>query len=166
MADIFSKAKRSEIMAAVRSTGALSTEANVVAIFRRQGLTGWRRQPPLVGKPDFSFPHRRVVLFVDGCFWHGCTKHLRMPSTNRAYWDKKIARNQERDRWVTRELRHLGWRVVRLWEHELQDDRVVMRRVTAALRVAVRSTGGAEDQPCNPRRAVAGRRRLRSSSQV
>jgi DNA mismatch endonuclease (patch repair protein) len=56
---------------------------------------------------------------VDGCFWHGCLKHCRMPSTNRKYWNQKIARNVQRDVAVNRELRRNGWTTIRFWEHEL-----------------------------------------------
>jgi DNA mismatch endonuclease (patch repair protein) len=135
MADMFSKTKRSQIMAAVRSTGNRVTEVTLANLLRRNGVRGWRRHLPLTGKPDFTFRAKRVVVFIDGCFWHGCRIHLRMPSSNRTYWFNKIARNQARDRVVTRELRRAGWRVLRLWEHELRDESRVLRRVTNALRV-------------------------------
>ena len=65
------------------------------------------------------FRKERAVLFVDGCFWHGCPKHSNMPANNRAFWLKKLTHNKERDRLVTRALRQSGWRVLRIWEHEL-----------------------------------------------
>lgn len=129
MTDVFSKKQRSRIMAAVRSTGNRDTEDILVTIFRRNGITGWRRHLPLIGKPDFTFRERGVVVFVDGCFWHGCSLHLRMPATNRGYWLKKIARNKARDKVVTRKLRSSGWLVLRLWEHELKDETRVLRLV-------------------------------------
>ena len=73
----------------------------------------------MVGKPDFVFARKRVVVFVDGCFWHGCPKCYRRPSSRCSYWDAKVAANKARDRRVTRTLRRMGWRVVRIWEHEL-----------------------------------------------
>jgi DNA mismatch endonuclease (patch repair protein) len=73
----------------------------------------------LLGKPDFVFPKSRLTVFVDGCFWHGCPKHGHTPRSNTAYWRKKIARNIERDQEVNRELKKRGWRVFRIWEHEL-----------------------------------------------
>lgn len=117
MADMFPKAKRSEIMAAVRSTNNKLTEIRLASIFRQHGIKGWRRHLPLLGKPDFAFPRQRVLIFVDGCFWHGCAKHLRMPQANRSYWEKKISRNIRDDR-MTLELRK-GWEVLRVWELEL-----------------------------------------------
>jgi len=72
-----------------------------------------------VGKPDFVFPDQRLAVFVDGCFWHGCPLHGTNPATNREFWSEKITRNRQRDREVNRALRALGWRILRIWEHEL-----------------------------------------------
>jgi DNA mismatch endonuclease (patch repair protein) len=135
MADTFNKAKRSQIMAAVRSTGNKATEIKLVEILRQHRITGWRRNQRLPGSPDFVFPELKVVVFVDGCFWHGCRKHLRMPTDNRAYWLRKIERNQTRDRATVHALRDAGWRVLRIWEHELKFAKSVVRRLTKALSV-------------------------------
>lgn len=96
------------------------------------GITGWRRDSKLQGKPDFVFPKPRIAVFVDGCFWHGCPKHGTKPKTNAAFWRKKIARNRERDREVGQALRQRGWRVLRIWEHELKNTN--KRRLLARLR--------------------------------
>ncbi|MBI3985892.1 MAG: hypothetical protein HY343_03155 [Lentisphaerae bacterium] len=72
-----------------------------------------------VGKPDFVFPRSKLAVFVDGCFWHGCPKHATQPATNRAFWKKKFTANKARDLVVVRTLRQAGWRVIRVWEHEL-----------------------------------------------
>jgi DNA mismatch endonuclease (patch repair protein) len=133
MADVFSKKKRSQVMAAVHSTGNKVTEANLAKLFRRNGIKGWRCHLFLAGKPDFTFRTQRVALFVDGCFWHGCPKHLRMPASNRGYWRAKIARNRVRDKAIMRELRKSGWRALRVWEHELRDCQRVLKRITSAL---------------------------------
>ena len=119
MADIWTKAKRSEVMARIRGRGNRSTEGRMAKLFRVHGFTGWRRQRQLPGRPDFVFPARRLAVFVDGCFWHGCPRHGTMPKGNRSFWRAKIARNRERDREVGAELRRLGWKVLRVWEHEL-----------------------------------------------
>ncbi len=119
MADIVSKHKRSEVMAAVRSHGNRGTELKFVALLRRHQITGWRRKQKLIGKPDFVFPLKGVAVFVDGCFWHGCPRCYRRPSSHRQYWDTKVLRNKQRDRFVTQGLRAAGWRVLRIWEHEL-----------------------------------------------
>lgn len=118
--DTFSRRKRSWIMAQVKSIGNKSTEKNLLALLRRQEITGWRRFYPLFGKPDFVFPKARVVVFVDGCFWHGHPGKCRMPVTNRPYWLKKINSNIKRDKRVTRTLQEKGWKVIRIWEDSIQ----------------------------------------------
>jgi len=127
--DTVSKSERSRIMAQVRSKGNKSTELRVLSIFRTHHLIGWRRNYPLYGKPDFVFPKSRLAIFVDGCFWHGCPKHCRVPSTNRDYWINKIEKNKKRDRKTTRALRKKGWQVIRIWEHEL-DDSLIRRKLS------------------------------------
>jgi DNA mismatch endonuclease, patch repair protein len=88
-------------------------------------------------RADIVFPRRKVVVFVDGCFWHGCTDHCRLPRRNRAYWIAKIERNKARDARVTRSLREGGWEIVRVWEHDSIEAAVA--RVEAALSGGVRT---------------------------
>lgn len=133
MADVFSKAKRSQVMAAIRSKGNKDTEVCLARILRVGGISGWRRHVALPGRPDFVFQKDRVAVFVDGCFWHGCPQHGRKPDSNKRYWNAKIARNKARDRAVTLALKSAGWRVVRIWEHGLKLRNSVTRRVAAAL---------------------------------
>ena len=128
MADVFTPEKRSKVMSLIRSRGNRDTEILLARIFRENAIKGWRRHHPLPGKPDFVFRTEKLAIFVDGCFWHGCPKHGRNPDSNPEYWVPKLARNRARDRAVTRELRRLGWTVVRFWEHDLRfADRVVAR---------------------------------------
>ena len=82
-------------------------------------------------KADVVFTRHRVAVFVDGCFWHGCPEHCRLPARNSDYWTAKIGRNRERDERVSGALRADGWQVVRIWEHE--DVVVALARVRAAL---------------------------------
>src|SRR5208283_3651906 len=93
-----------------------------IQLFRIAGITGWRRNYGLVGKPDFVFPKEKIAMFVDGCFCHGCTKHRRKPKSNQQYWTIKIDRNTRRDKSITKALREKGWAVVRIWEHELKGE--------------------------------------------
>ena len=150
MPDVFTKAKRSEVMSRIRGRGNKETELALVKLLRAHGITGWRRHQPLFGKPDFTFRRERVVIFVDGCFWHGCPIHsspakwLKKSSmadaspsskrqwSGRAFWAKKMAGNIARDRLVNRELRKAGWRVVRIWEHELRNPVGVIARIALA----------------------------------
>lgn len=121
-------------MAKVRSRGNKSTEVRAVKLFRGNGCTGWRRGFSLFGNPDFVFPKHRLAVFIDGCFWHGCTSHCRMPSSNANYWQRKIARNRKRDRLVCRTLEGRNWRVIRIWEHELRHPQRLLRRLARTLR--------------------------------
>lgn len=133
MADVFSKRKRSQVMAAIRSVGNKETEIVVAGILRQYRITGWRRHQELPGKPDFVFRKQRLVVFVDGCFWHACPEHGRNPDSNRDYWRAKLARNKMRDKLVTRDLRHKQWKVLRIWEHDLRNGRQVASRIRKAL---------------------------------
>lgn len=80
-----------------------------------------RPLPHLNCTADLVFPRALVAVFVDGCYWHGCPEHYRLPRTNPSYWGPKIARNQERDSRVTAELSSEGWAVLRFWEHDPAD---------------------------------------------
>jgi DNA mismatch endonuclease (patch repair protein) len=81
-------------------------------------------------KPDIVFTRKQVAVFIDGCFWHGCSEHGTQPKSNAAYWSAKIAGNQERDRRVTLALEEAGWTVVRRWEHDSADDSVAVIAAT------------------------------------
>jgi DNA mismatch endonuclease (patch repair protein) len=107
-------------MSRIRSRGNKDTELELVKKFRSHGITGWRRHQPVFGKPDFVFRQHRLAVFVDGCFWHGCPQHATKPGNNASFWRKKFAANKARDLLVNRTLRKVGWRVVRIWEHELE----------------------------------------------
>jgi len=107
-------------MSLIRSHGNKATELELAKIFRANRITGWQRNQPVFGKPDFVFRKQRVAVFVDGCFWHGCPQHATEPRTNAAFWRRKFAANKARDLLVNRTLRKSGWRVLRIWEHELR----------------------------------------------
>ena len=124
MTDTFSKKQRSEIMRAIKSRGNKSTEIKLIEIFKSHHAIGWRRNSNLAGHPDFIFPKKRVVIFADGCFWHGHNCRNIEPSDNAKYWQNKIKRNKARDKAVTKELTQKGWRVVRIWECEIKKDNV------------------------------------------
>ena len=120
MSDIFSKEKRSEVMQAVKSRNTKTTELKMIGLFRELHITGWRRTYPLIGKPDFVFPKKRVAVFVDGCFWHGHNCRNVTPSANSEFWSKKRAYNKQHDIMVTDTLVNKGWTVIRIWECELK----------------------------------------------
>lgn len=134
--DTFSPKQRSEIMARIQSRGNRTTELRLIKYMRRYGIKGWRRGSKLPGKPDFVFSKSRLVVFIDGDFWHGNPRRFRLPKSNAAYWRFKILGNRKRDRKVSMELRSLGWRVVRIWESALRDPEAIL----AKLRLMVQST--------------------------
>jgi DNA mismatch endonuclease (patch repair protein) len=120
MADSFTKEKRSEIMRKVKSSHNKSTELKVLQFFKEHKIKGWRRNFKLFGKPDLVFPKQRIVIFLDGCFWHGHTCRNTTPKDNEEYWSKKIARNKQRDSNVTGILENKNWNVIRIWECHLK----------------------------------------------
>lgn len=82
-----------------------------------------RPEPALPRRADIVFTKQRIAVFIDGCYWHGCAQHARVPSqANTDYWQRKLARNIERDIETTSRLQCAGWRVLRFWEHEPPHD--------------------------------------------
>jgi DNA mismatch endonuclease (patch repair protein) len=116
-------------MACVKSKNNKSTELKFLDALKSCSISGWRRHHDVLGKPDFVFPKQKIAVFIDGCFWHGCTKHCRLPATNVQYWVPKIENNARRDRYVTNELKKRGWTVIRIWEHELMDSSSLSRKL-------------------------------------
>ncbi|SRR5579883_306759 len=124
---------RSRMMAAVRSK---NTQPELI-VRRMTHAMGFRyrlHDPSLPGKPDMTFPAKRKVIFVHGCFWHlhGCAgSHL--PRTNSKYWSPKLQRNKARDEEHTRALRAAGWKCLVIWECELRQIGRVHRRIASFL---------------------------------
>ena len=134
MPDVFTKSQRSEVMSRIRGRGNKETEVALAKLFRSNQIWGWRRHQSLFGKPDFTFRKHHIVVFVDGCFWHGCPKHSNMPVKNRPFWKKKLSGNILRDRLVNRTLRRQGWRVLRIWEHDLsKNPDACIRKIKSAI---------------------------------
>ena len=165
MPDVFTRAKRSEVMSRIRSRGNKDTELALLRLLRRHGITGWRRHAlvsvasgrwqvtrkarasvlspvtrhlSLAVRPDFVFKKQRTAIFVDGCFWHGCPKHATWPANRAAWWRRKIEDNKKRDRVVNFALRRAGWCVLRVWEHELakQNEARLVKRLKSFLKNA------------------------------
>jgi DNA mismatch endonuclease Vsr len=133
---------RSRAMAAVRSRGNVTTERRIRALLAQAGIRGWKLHPKRTpGTPDFLFPSELVMVFVDGCFWHGCPKCGHVPKTNSTYWSAKINRNRRRDRLVTRTAQASGYTVVRIWECSLKRDaRRAILRIRRALSLSALSS--------------------------
>ena len=120
-------------MSRIRSNWNFSTEMRFIKIMRKFRISGWRRRSKLIGRPDFVFNKQKVVVFVDGDFWHGNPKACRIPKSNTEYWTAKIARNRQRDREVSRALRRDGWHVLRVWESSLKDEEAIAARLRLRL---------------------------------
>ncbi len=131
MADIFTREKRSEIMASIRSVSKLE-RAFAKILSKTTHPRGYRYRlnyKNVPGRPDIAFVSRKVAVFVDGDFWHGYRfreKRHKLPSE---FWVAKIENNMRRDRRNRTALKKMGWRHVRLWEHEIrkQPDRCVRK---------------------------------------
>ena len=118
--DVMTREQRSRCMSRIRNKDTGPELVLRQALWRR-GLR-YRLHSKLPGRPDIVFKGRRVVVFVDGCFWHGCPAHGVQPKQNSGFWKDKLGRNRARDASVNDELRRLGWCVVRIWEHEVKED--------------------------------------------
>lgn len=122
MTDKYSPAKRRRIMQSVRTKGT-ALEDLVAEFLRQAGIQFERNCSTLPGSPDFRLLRESVVLFVNGCFWHGherCRKGVRRPTSNAEFWTKKLLDNRRRDRRVAEQLRKLGYSVYTLWECRLR----------------------------------------------
>lgn len=123
MADKFSKKTRSKIMSRIRGK---DTKPEVILrkkIFRLGYRYSLRyRFKELNFKPDIVMVSKKICIFVDGCFWHKCPKCFKAPKSNKRYWTQKIKRNVERDKQQNSFLKKNRWKVIRIWEHELNSD--------------------------------------------
>lgn len=119
--DTVSSKKRSEIMSRVRSK-----DSKIEVSFRKElwkrGFRYRKNPSKHFGKPDIVLKKYRAVIFIDSCFWHGCERHCRVPSTRTAYWKQKIHRNIARDKEVTMHYREIDWKIFRIWEHQLGEN--------------------------------------------
>ena len=117
--DTVSKSKRSEIMSRIRSR-----DSKIEIVFRkelwRHGFRYLKNSNKYYGTPDVVLPKYNTVIFIDSCFWHGCKKHCRIPTSRTEYWIQKIERNRKRDKIVNEHYRKKRWNIIRIWEHDLK----------------------------------------------
>lgn len=120
--DRVSPKARSRIMSLVKSRHGRTTERRLRAQLVCRGIAGWKmNDPTLPGKPDFVFQQQKLVIFVDGCFWHGCSVCKRPPKSNVTFWLDKMEVNRRRDKRISSKLRRSGWSVFRIKECELKN---------------------------------------------
>jgi DNA mismatch endonuclease (patch repair protein) len=136
MSDNLKPEDRLKTMRAVKGKGT-KLERRLWAMLAGMGLKGWRKNvSDISGKPDVVFSSQRMVIFIDGCFWHGCPICSRkLPQTNREYWERKINRNIELAKLHNEQLQRDGWTVVRIWEHEMTNKAIIRARIRCALEI-------------------------------
>ena len=136
MTDVFTREKRSQVMARVKGKNT-TPELAVRRLLTQMGLRYRLHRADLPGKPDVAMPGRRTVVCVHGCFWHGhdCARGARMPKANNAYWQAKIGRNRERDARNRDALAEAGWKTITVWECELKVEAKLEKRLRRALKV-------------------------------
>lgn len=139
-------------MASVKPANNKSTELRFFSILKEKGITGWRRNYSVTGRPDFVFPRLKIAVFIDGCFWHRCPNHCRLPASNKDYWNKKIERNRIRDKKTSKALREKGWTVIRIWEHEIKTNEF-NRKLNLIKKAA--QQGAKDGRGTNPPRRLA-----------
>jgi DNA mismatch endonuclease (patch repair protein) len=125
--------QRSRMMAAIKGKGNKGTELKLIAFLRKNRITGWRRGSQLAGRPDIVFPEFKVAVFLDGCFWHGCPRCYKSPSVNVNFWNQKVLKNRLRDKRTTRKLRSMEWKVLRLWECKLSDEKQIKQKLDTVM---------------------------------
>ncbi|MDE1768774.1 MAG: very short patch repair endonuclease [Candidatus Micrarchaeota archaeon] len=132
--DTVSVKTRSRIMASIKSK---DTKPEI-ALCKILSSKGYRyKKNYRMGRKtiDIAFVNKKVAVFVDGCFWHGCNIHANKPKSNTKYWEAKLKANILRDKISNKELRKLGWVVVRVWEHEIGGSpQVAVRKVSIQLK--------------------------------
>lgn len=119
--DKFSKAKRSEIMSKIRSRNT-KAEIFIFRELRKRGIYFQKHYKRAIGNPDIALPRKKVAIFIDGDFWHGHQFSKLKKRLPKKYWLAKIERNIRRDKTNRAKLKKLGWKVLRVWEHEIKKD--------------------------------------------
>lgn len=122
MADIFSKEKRSDVMSRIRPKGT-KPEMLVFSFLRKEKIYFQKHYKGVVGSPDIAIPSKKIAIFIDGDFWHGWHFSDWKDKIPKKYWQAKIQANIDRDRRVFAKLRRDGWKVLRIWEHELKSSK-------------------------------------------
>ena len=125
MTDVHTPEKRSYNMSMIKRSHTKS-ELKLKKFFDKQGFI---YQPNEYGKPDFIHYQRKVVLFIDGCFWHKCPKCFKLPATNRKFWKNKINKNFLRDREISLNYKYSGWKVKRIWEYDIKTRKFINPKI-------------------------------------
>ena len=119
MVDVHTRKQRSYNMSQIRCKNT-KPEINLRKFLWNKKLRGYRLNTKLYGKPDIVYSKFQIVIFIDGCQWHKCPRHFVMPKSNISFWKKKINSNVKRDSKVNEYFKKEGWRIIRVWEHDLK----------------------------------------------
>ena len=117
--DNLTRAQRRKNMQNIRSVKTAPEEV-VAKELKKQGIYFARNVKSIIGKPDFVFRRKKIAVFVDSDFWHGHKTRFIMPKSNLTYWKEKIGKNLERDKTVNCALKKDGWKVIRIWDHDIK----------------------------------------------
>ena len=130
MVDHLSPEKRKKVMSSIRSR---DTKPELL-LWEEVDHRSLRRYPKISGNPDIGNKSRKIAVFVDGCFWHGCPIWYKPPTTRTEYWSNKLKRNVANDERINNTLRISGFKVLRFWEHEvLKDARACVQKINEVL---------------------------------
>jgi len=119
MTDVLSPEQRHLNMVRIKGKNT-GPEVKLRRLLYQSGLRGYRVHHNITGKPDVVFTRQRIAIFVDGCFWHKCPFCFKEPETRKDFWLEKINKNVERDKRNDLKLSEEGWRVIRIWEHQVK----------------------------------------------
>ncbi len=128
MTDVLTRKQRSYCMSRIRAKNT-QPEFLLRQAISSAGIKGYRLHYKLTGKPDIVFPKRKITIFIDGCFWRKCPRCFTKPATNKRFWKRKIESNVKRDKFVNAELGKRGWRILRIWEHEVRNEKIIKRKI-------------------------------------
>jgi DNA mismatch endonuclease, patch repair protein len=118
--DNLTKEHRRKNMQNIRSKGT-KPERLIMRELRRRKIYFAHHADSIIGKPDIVFRRKKTAVFIDSDFWHYHPKRFIMPQTNVGYWSQKIQRNRRRDKEVNEQLKHDGWKVIRIWEYDVKN---------------------------------------------
>ena len=121
MTDVLTKKQRSYNMAQIKSKDT-GPELVLRKLLSQNKIFGYRLHYKIFGKPDIVFPRKKIAIFIDGCFWHKCPSCFVKPTSRIEFWSQKIKNNLKRDKEVNKLLKKTGWKILRIWEHELREN--------------------------------------------
>lgn len=132
MTDVLTKKQRSLNMSRIR--GKWTSQEKLIHNHLKSMKIRHQMHPRIKGRPDVLLTDTNTLIFLDGCFWHKCPKCFKMPRTRRDFWKKKINDNVKRDIKINRILREDGYRIIRIWEHQIKkNENYVKTKIINAL---------------------------------